>query len=101
MTKNKGVEIRKLINETYPAKFKIHGLDVIIAKSLPLMQCSHEFSRLQHPDLVKKTNEWMASFFGYNELLPGGEVIHLVEQKVLMMNEKTLAQARAILCAEA
>jgi len=82
-------------------QFTINGMNVMISGRTPRMQCSAEFARLQHADLVRETNEWMAGFFGYNELLPDGKVMHLVEQNVLMMNEKTWAQARAIFYAEA
>lgn len=68
---------------------KILGMDIIITKGYPKMQCSSEFARLQKPELVAETNAWMASFFGYENLLKDGEVRQ--HNKTLIMNQNTFS----------
>jgi hypothetical protein len=58
------------------------------------MQCSPEFARIQDPELVAKTNAWMADFFGYWETVPDGQVISLNGGAVLLMNQKTWDRVR-------
>lgn len=46
---------------------RLSGYDVVLedACRVPRMRVSAEFARIQHPDLVKKTQDWMTEFFGY------------------------------------
>ncbi len=66
------------------------GQKVHIVRPQPRMTCSPTFGRIQAPALVKETNEWMASFFGYENLLPD-EQVYAVNQ-TLFMNERTYTQ---------
>lgn len=67
----------------------ILGMRVFINKGFPKVQCSSEFVRLQSPELVEKTNAWMASFFGYENLIPDGQVYQCKITNTLIMNQKT------------
>lgn len=72
----------------------LSGKAVQIAPARPRMQCSPEFARIQDPDLVAKTNAWMADFFGYWETVPDGQVLILNDGAVLLMNQKTWDRVR-------
>lgn len=72
----------------------IYGRPVQISAAYPRMQVSESFARLQTPELVAETNAWMASFFGYTELLPDG-VVYELHGRTLVMNQTTFDNAVA------
>jgi len=72
-----------------------NGRPVFLEQPRPRMTVSAEFSRLQSPELVQKTNEWMREFFGFAEsLLPDGQVIHDKLADRLVMNHRTYLQLK-------
>lgn len=74
----------------------IFGRPVQISKAHPRVQCSAAFELLQSPELVRSTNEWMASFFGYEELVSDG-VVYELHGNILVMNQATYNKAVAAL----
>jgi hypothetical protein len=66
----------------------INGRSVQISARVPRMQCSKEFARIQSPELVRATNDWMADFFDYDELIPDGFAYEL-DKNTLVMNQST------------
>ena len=70
----------------------IAGMNVIITGRSPKMRVSAEFARIQDPDLVARTNAWMAEFFGYVELLPDGQMIYSQLDGSILMNATTYGQ---------
>jgi hypothetical protein len=46
---------------------RLSGYDIALDDGcrVPRMTVSQDFARIQHPDLVKKTQAWMDEFFGY------------------------------------
>lgn len=65
----------------------INGIPVMISNGYPRVQCSAEFVRLQSPELVAKTNQWMAEFFGYRGYILDNQVLEC--NGTLVMNQKT------------
>ncbi len=53
----------------------------------PRMQVSDEFRRLQSPELVEATNQWMLSFFGVN-------YVAYKAGDVLVVHSNTLAEMK-------
>lgn len=72
----------------------LNGRAIQISKAYPRMQCSPEFERLQSPELVRSTNEWMSAFFGYTEMLPDG-VVYELNRNTLVMNQATYIKLQA------
>lgn len=72
----------------------LYGRNVQITKPFPRMQCSPGFVRTQAPELVAETNAWMASFFGYQTLIPDG-VVYELHKNTLVMTQATLNAAIA------
>jgi hypothetical protein len=64
-----------------------------ICQDVPRMQVSAEFTRLQHPDLVAKTNAWLKEFFGVHDVVYKFD--HPVLGQCLVMGPRTLAQLKA------
>lgn len=56
------------------------------------MQVSPAFAKIQHPDLVAKTNAWMAERFGYDYMVPDGQVRCAADR--LVMNSRTFEQLK-------
>lgn len=72
----------------------VFGKKIQISEPVPRMRCSPAFERLQSPELVESTNAWMASFFGYTDMMKDGQVYELVQQNTLVMNRNTFNQLR-------
>ena len=56
----------------YPPK--IYGADIKVAGTFPKMQLSKEVEVTE--EFRERFNEWLAGFFGYDCLVPQGEVIY-------------------------
>lgn len=67
----------------------INGMPVIIHYGAPVMQVSPEFERIQHPDLVRKTNEWLLARFGRRPSYLVDDQVLCVHDRELHMNEVT------------
>lgn len=65
--------------------------------SSPLMTPSPEFRRIQSPELVRKTAEWMESFFGRRKTIPDGQIISSPVLSTMVMNSVTMAQVKQAL----
>ena len=72
----------------------LYGRKVQISQPYPRVQCSAAFAAIQAPELVAETNAWMASFFGYETLVPDG-VVHELNRDTLVMNQTTYDKLRA------
>ncbi len=75
----------------------LFGNRIIIAPYTPRVKCSAEFVRLQSPELVERTNEWMAAFFGYHCMVKEQEVLSF--EGSLIMTQKTFEAYKRI-CGE-
>lgn len=67
----------------------ILGMPIVISKGYPKMQCSPAFVQTQTPELVAKTNAWMAEFFGYSNPLKDGQIMQDKLTNTLIMNQFT------------
>jgi hypothetical protein len=69
----------------------LYGRKIQISRPYPRMQCSEAFAAIQASELVAETTAWMASFFGYDTIVPDG-VVYELNRDTLVMTQATYSR---------